>query len=119
MIENPTDRVFDAGLQLERTALAWQRTLLAVAVGSLAAGRGLEYLVGPLAWGFAALGLGTAIGMAVVVRRRYLRAHRHLVSVDPSSVPGGAVLVALCALVVAGVGVVAMTLILAAGTHRL
>ena len=119
MSEALPDRVFDAGLQLERTALAWQRTLLSVAVGSLAASRGLEYLIGAPAWGFAALGLGSVVVMSVVVRRRYLRAHRHLISVDPSSMPGGAILVALCAAIVAGVGLIALMLVIAVGAHIL
>ena len=82
------DRVFDAGLQLERTALAWQRTLLSLAAGSVAAGRALEPVLGPGALAVAALGVGTTVVMFFIARRRYVASHRHLTLTDEKSLPG-------------------------------
>lgn len=61
----------DPGLQAERTSLAWRRTALSVAVGSLV---GLRVLPGELgAYGYAVcfLGLGWSVDLAVVARRRH------------------------------------------------
>ncbi|MGV8880790.1 MAG: DUF202 domain-containing protein [Rhodoglobus sp.] len=107
------DRVFDEGLQLERTALAWQRTLLALGVGSLALGRALQPIIGDVSWLAAALGVAVSITGFVLARRRYVAVHRHLTT-DPVSLPGGGVLIAATALVVLGIGLAA----LAFGIHH-
>jgi putative membrane protein len=83
------ESVFDEGLQLERTALSWQRTLLSLAVASLAVGRGLDLVIGPTSWLIAAAGVGVTVAMFVVTRRKYLLAHRHLTTVDATSLPHG------------------------------
>lgn len=101
------ERVFDEGLQLERTALSWQRTLLALIVGSLVAGRGLHPLVGDVSWLIAGLGVAAGIAGIIVARRRYLAAHRRLVA-DPVSLAGGAALIALTTLGTLGVGLAAL-----------
>lgn len=100
--------VFDAGLQPERTALAWQRTLLALAIASLAIGRGLEPALGPGAWVAAGVGLAITVTLFVVVRRRYLQAHRHLTIVDAASLPTDARLIAACAALGLVAGVAAL-----------
>ncbi|GIG37364.1 DUF202 domain-containing protein [Cellulomonas pakistanensis] len=51
------------GAQPERTALAWRRTSLSVAVGSLVAGRVLEPWSGPLVWVLVAAGLLGALAL--------------------------------------------------------
>ncbi|MGY1842631.1 DUF202 domain-containing protein [Modestobacter sp. SYSU DS0875] len=71
-------RVFDAGLQAERTALAWRRTALAVAVGAVGAGRLAVPVLGALALVAAAVGLGQAALVALAARRRYRVVHRSL-----------------------------------------
>lgn len=43
-------RPFDAGLQIERTALSWRRTALSVAIGSLVALRALPEYLGSGVW---------------------------------------------------------------------
>ncbi|MCG7285069.1 DUF202 domain-containing protein [Cellulomonas sp. ACRRI] len=51
------------GAQPERTALAWRRTALSVAVGSLVAGRVLEPWAGPAVWALTVLGLAGALAL--------------------------------------------------------
>jgi putative membrane protein len=51
------------GAQPERTALAWRRTSLSVAVGSLVAGRVLEPWFGPAVWVLAVAGLVVAVAL--------------------------------------------------------
>lgn len=106
------ESVFDEGLQLERTALSWQRTLLSLAVASLAVGRGLELVIGPTSWVVAAVGLAVTTIMFVVTRRWYLQAHRHLMTVDAASLPHGGRLVtgAAAISVVAGLSALAFVI---------
>lgn len=64
------------GLQAERTAMAWQRTALAVAA---VAALTLRHAGGDLVRAVPGLlGLGGAVALLVVVDGRYLRAVRHL-----------------------------------------
>ncbi|GEA89406.1 DUF202 domain-containing protein [Cellulomonas cellasea] len=64
------------GLQPERTALAWRRTALGLATGSLVAGRLLAPGLGLWAWWVAAAGVVLAGSLAVVAHRRSGRTHR-------------------------------------------
>ena len=68
----------DPGLQPERTALAWERTLLAVAGGSLVYARVAAQTIGGWSWLLAAAGIAVAGGLWWRVRRRYTYAHRAL-----------------------------------------
>ncbi|MGY1602613.1 DUF202 domain-containing protein [Geodermatophilus sp. SYSU D00815] len=74
------DRVFDAGLQAERTALAWRRTGLAMAVAAVGAGRLAAPVIGALAVALAGVGLLQAVSVSLAARRRYRATHRSLTS---------------------------------------
>jgi hypothetical protein len=103
---------FDAGLQLERTALAWQRTLLALSVGFLGAGRVLLPTFGILALVVASAGLIIAITMIVIIERRYRRRHLHLTTVDGASLPSGGRLILACASLCLAAGGLALGFVL-------
>lgn len=105
------DRLFDPGLQPERTALAWQRTGLALAVGALAGLRILPSLLGPAAFPLAAGGLVLAIVVVVLAHGRYRRAHEHLTQGSGSGLPGGG-LPALTALLTVLAGLAALVVAL-------
>ena len=89
------DTVFDAGLQPERTLLAWQRTCLALAVG-VAVGARLSLP----ALGAASIVLGVT-GIALVAlawwgaTHRYRRAHHDLTGANPALGQGGSPMAAL------------------------
>lgn len=79
-MSRPPGRVFDAGLQAERTALAWRRTALAMAVGAVGVGRLAVPVLGALALLAAAVGLAQAVLVAVAAGRRYRLVHESLTS---------------------------------------
>ncbi len=111
-----TDRaLFDPGLQPERTELAWRRTALAVAIGSLLSLRVLPLALPPSAeaWGFAPglLGLLAACGLWLAARRRQLRVSAVLTGASHGEAPGGGLLAALTALG-SGFGVIAVVFVL-------
>jgi len=96
-----TRRPFDPGLQLERTELAWRRTALSIALAALVAVRLLPPVLGPWAFGAGLAGLGTALLLGVLARARAERAAQALLDGD-RAMPGGGLLLALAALVLAG-----------------
>ncbi|WCI09240.1 DUF202 domain-containing protein [Arthrobacter sp. OVS8] len=102
-------RPFDAGLQPERTALAWRRTALAVAVGSLAALRILPEVLGLWALVPAALGAAVSLVALIVTQRRYRRIHTILTTSagDRVALSGGA-LPAVLAVATVGGGIMAL-----------
>lgn len=71
-------RVFDAGLQAERTALAWRRTALAMAVGAIGAGRLAVPVLGLVALLIAGAGLVQSVLVAAASNRRYALVHESL-----------------------------------------
>ncbi|MCX7522713.1 DUF202 domain-containing protein [Microbacterium sp. STN6] len=79
---------FDAGLQAERTLLAWRRTSLSLAAASVAGARVFLDIVGPAAIVLGALGLVFAAGAYVTASARYRRAHASLHA--DATLPGGA-----------------------------
>jgi len=101
---------FDPGLQPERTELAWRRTALAIAIGSLISLR-IFPLVLPSAgtvWGLVpgAVGLAAACALWFAARRRQLQvtaALRASLLPGPPTVPapGGGMMLALTALATA------------------
>ena len=78
-MSDPLDRPFDVGLQTERTALSWQRTTLASAVGFLLAARLLMEFFGILSFLVAATGLVITAALFIAGHRRYRSTHRLLV----------------------------------------
>ncbi|CAN5188084.1 hypothetical protein BH11ACT4_BH11ACT4_23270 [soil metagenome] len=105
------ERSFDSGLQLERTALAWQRTLLALAVGALLASRGLLADLGAWSYLIGGTGLVVVLVLALLVQRRYRRAHLRLVAGADRAL-GDAALVAACAVLALGCGVAALAFVI-------
>jgi uncharacterized membrane protein YidH (DUF202 family) len=79
-VSSTSGQVFDSGLQAERTALAWQRTALAMAVAAVGAGRLALPVLGVLAVLFAVVGLIQAVLVADAARRRYRVVHESLVT---------------------------------------
>ena len=113
-----SSRPFDAGLQAERTALAWRRTALAVAVASLAALRILPEVLGSWALIPAALIAGVAFVALLLTQRRYRRMHTILTSSASDRVAlGGGVLPALMAGSTVAGGVLALVAALRLSEH--
>lgn len=82
---------FDPGLQPERTELAWRRTALAIAIGSLVSLRIFPLMLPAAfaAWGFVpgAVGLVAACALWSAARRRQLRMTAWLHSTLPGAMP--------------------------------
>ena len=91
--------LYDPGLQPERTRLAWRRTLLTLAIGTLVALRFLPGTVGVWSLG---VGLLTSAVLWWLATLRARHTHVALV-VAPGPLPGGALLfgLAIVAVVVA------------------
>ncbi|WP_177426673.1 DUF202 domain-containing protein [Knoellia remsis] len=83
------DAPFDAGLQPERTLLAWRRTALSLAAGNAIALRVAAGELGLLAVVLCLVGLGVAVGVWILATRRYRRAHLSLVAADGPLAAGG------------------------------
>lgn len=75
----PIHRPFDVGLQVERTALSWQRTTLSFAVASLAAAKLLIVFVGVLGELVAVAGIVCTCILFAIGHRRYRTTHMILV----------------------------------------
>jgi hypothetical protein len=93
-------RSFDAGLQPERTALAWRRTALAVATVSLIGLGIIPERVGPWALLSAGMGLVVALVMTIGSHFRYRSNHSALTTVTQARIllPDGRFLVFIAAL---------------------
>ena len=85
----------DRGRQPERTDLAWQRTALAVAVGSLVSLRLLPPVLGTWAFLIGAIGLLAAAGSWYLARRRAQQIAALLTVTAPSPGAGPLLLIAL------------------------
>jgi uncharacterized membrane protein YidH (DUF202 family) len=93
------DAPFDAGLQPERTLLAWRRTCLAIGVGGLLFIRFAVAELGVVAVVLGLAGLLLAAGAYVDAARRYRRVHGHLT--DGRELPSAALPITLLAASVA------------------
>ena len=104
-------QLFDPGLQPERTELAWRRTVLTVAVGSLVALRLLPPVLGVWGLGAAVGGLVLAGVLWVLANHRTTRAKDALLHDGP--MPGGSLLLMITALTTLGaaLGLVYVTLV--------
>ena len=96
------------GLAPERTALAWRRTALALAVGSLAAGRVLQPALGAAAWPMAVVGVVVGLGVLLAAGRRAAAVVRELRARGDLAAGPGAGLPATLAVVAVLVGVVGL-----------
>lgn len=109
-----SETIWDAGLQPERTHLAWRRTALSVAVGALVTMRILPTTMGDIWWIVPGiLGVLAAAGIWFVGERRYRAFVRQLDEdgvTDPIPAGGGGIL-AMSGFVVL-VGVVALATVL-------
>ncbi|MFB8189853.1 DUF202 domain-containing protein [Microbacterium sp. NPDC055988] len=110
---------FDPGLQPERTELAWRRTALAIAIGSVVSLRIFPLLLpaDAAAWGFApgVIGIGAACAFWVAARRRQLQTTAALQSslapeASPADLPGGGTLLAFTMLAT-GFGFVSLAIV--------
>ncbi len=98
-------RVWDRGMQPERTALAWRRASLAFAGASLLVARVLVPESTATALVVAALGAGIAIALLFLVERRYRSHHLRLTTAaERAPLAGGALPLGLAALTV-GLGI--------------
>lgn len=115
-----TDRPFDPGLQPERTELAWRRTNLSIAIGSLVALRLLPEVFGSVFWVVPGVtGLIGAGVMWVLARRRYRTVHTTTTTHgDHAQLPGGALMLMISAFVLVG-GLFGLVTVLIVGIGRL
>jgi len=108
----PPDRLLDPGLQLERTALAWRRTALALVVGSVVAARILPEIGGPWTLLPASIGIAVALVLLVVTHRRYHRNQVRLVGSESHPVLDGGGLQAIAATFVLCSGIICLVVTL-------
>ena len=98
-----------SGLQSERTALAWRRTALGLATGSVVAGRVLAPTLGASGWALAAVGVVLAGVLGLASHRRSLVWHD--VMRDARRPAPGGVLPTACAAGALALAVLALVLI--------
>ncbi|MGY1857181.1 DUF202 domain-containing protein [Modestobacter sp. SYSU DS0290] len=112
-MSRPPGRVFDTGLQAERTALAWRRTALAMAVGAVGAGRLAVPALGVAALVVAGVGVLQAVVVAAAAGRRYRAVHESLTTRgDLTGVRQAGVPIAVLACSGLVVGVLALAFVL-------
>ncbi len=114
MPATPAPDLYDPGLQPERTELAWRRTALAIAVGSLLSLRVFPLVLpsGAEGWGLVpgVLGVGTAALLWIAARRRQRRTTAVLTARARGPLPGGGLPLALTVFAT-GFGIVALALV--------
>jgi uncharacterized membrane protein YidH (DUF202 family) len=114
-------RLFDPGMQPERTALAWRRTALAMGAGSLVALRIFPQILGLWAVLPTVIAFAIAVAVFIAAQLRYRRNHRALIADrDPSArvaLAGGA-LIALVAAATLAFALIAALILVATELHR-
>jgi uncharacterized membrane protein YidH (DUF202 family) len=98
------------GVQPERTALAWRRTALSLAVGALVGGRVLEPWLGPPVWVAAVAAVLAAVVLARAGDRRAAR-WADVLDARTDRTPGGRLLAGTAAGALA-LGVAALVVVL-------
>lgn len=88
-------RLFDPGLQPERTALAWRRTILAFLIGSATSLRLLPPVLGAWSLAIGVAGLLATVGLWALSAARARRMEQALLA--PIALPSGGGLLALTA----------------------
>lgn len=115
--DTPAPDLYDPGLQPERTELAWRRTALAIAIGSLLSLRVFPLVLpaGAEGWGLipGVLGVGTAALLWMAARRRQRRTTTVLTARTSGPLPGG-VLPLMLTVFATGFGLVALALVMVA-----
>ncbi|AZH77878.1 DUF202 domain-containing protein [Microbacterium sp. Y-01] len=115
--DTPAPDLYDPGLQPERTELAWRRTALAIAIGSLLSLRVFPLVLptGAEGWGLVpgVLGVGTAALLWIAARRRQRRTTAVLTARTSGPLPGG-VLPLVLTVFATGFGIVALALVMVA-----
>lgn len=110
---NERTTYYDAGLQPERTSLAWRRTVLSLAAGALVSARLLEAILGPSALIVGALLLVPCALSLFSLHRRHLAIVRSLtVPSSPGYRPSG-LLQLLVTTSTAALGVIAFAFVVA------
>ena len=105
--------LFDPGLQPERTELAWRRTSLSIAIGSLVAMRLLPVALDGVAWMLPGVaGVVFAAVLWVLSERRFRETNTALIEGDGMPLPGARLMLALALFTAAG-GAVAVGIVLA------
>jgi putative membrane protein len=107
--------LFDPGLQPERTALAWRRTVLALAVGSIVALRLLSPVLGVWSIAIGLAGLALATVMWGLAGRRAAQASRALLHAA-GHLPGAGLLLFLALTIAAAAALGLIYVALASGT---
>jgi putative membrane protein len=106
------ERPFDSGLQPERTALAWQRTGLSIALALLVGTRLVAHLGAAWAPALAAAGIIVVTLLLAIGHRRYARLLRALRAEPPEKLPGAAALLGwvIATTALGGVGAIAIAI---------
>ncbi len=113
-VDRPSN-VFDAGLQHERTALAWERTAIASMVAGVLLAR---YTASSLHYGVAAFGVAQVLigsGLLLWSARHYDDLHGPLRAGESPVHPTAARIVGLATVVFTGVGVILAVMIALGG----
>ena len=105
----------DRGLQPERTALAWRRTALGVAVGSLFCLRVLPTHLGASGWVLSILGLCWSADLTVAGSRRLREARASLRRPLTGPVAGPAVARTAALTLLVALAALVTTIVIAAG----